>query len=57
MVNRDSPYLTTEIFLHAAVWYLFNVVSCNDQTGGNVFVTGSILPLVTRLLLEFVTIQ
>ena len=39
MVTRESPYLTTDIFLHTAVknkfpqlslvWYLFNVVSGN----------------------------
>ena len=46
MVTRDSPYLTTDILLHAVVkmkfpllslvWYLFNVVSGNrHQTRGS----------------------
>ena len=58
VVTRDSPYLTTDIFLHAVVkmkfpllslvWYLFNVVS------GNRFLTrgskGALVPLVMCLL-------
>ena len=41
MVTRESPYLTTDIFLHAVVnkkcpllyliWYLLNVMSGNRQ--------------------------
>ena len=64
MVTRDSPYLTTDILLHAEVkkkfpllplvWYLFNVVSANGQecrgTNGNAL--SITIPLVMHLLLD-----
>ena len=81
MVTRDSPYLTTDIFLYAAVkkrnfyYFLcfgiclkglsFNRHQTRDSNGNalsitktsDVFVAWWVLPLVTRLFLDFVMIH
>ena len=64
MVVRDSPHLTRDIFLHAAVemkfpllslvWYLFNVLSGNrypTRVYGNALNTTTRNVFVTRWVL------
>ena len=70
MVTRDSPHLTTDIFLHAVVknelpllfrvWYLFNRVSGNRHqtkgTNGNpLSITATGNVFVARWVLTLVT--